>query len=141
MCLLLAKIFYGLNILWDAYLIFIVVPWGSIARYCNNQVAIHNTKNKKMASNSKHIVMYYNHIRVVTKKGIVALEYLPTIKCYQTLHKTFIRWKDKKNHKRYGTITDSRNSLNWNILHHIDVTKYWKSCVWKFKGNSIIKKI
>ena len=57
---------------------FIDMPKAPITLYCDNQAAIHNTKNKRISSNSKHIAMRYNHIRRLVKKGKVALEYLPT---------------------------------------------------------------
>ena len=57
---------------------FISVPKAPITLYCDNQAAIHNTKNERISSNSKHIAMRYNHIRQLVKKGKIALEYLPT---------------------------------------------------------------
>ena len=57
---------------------FISVPKAPITLYCDNQAAIHNTKNERISSNSKHIAMRYNHIRRLVKKGKVSFEYLLT---------------------------------------------------------------
>ena len=57
---------------------FIEVSKGPITLYWINQTVIHNTKNKRMSGNSKHIMMRYNHVRNLVKKGKVFVGYLPT---------------------------------------------------------------
>lgn len=85
---------------------FVDMHKGPITLHYDDQAAVHNARNKRMSSYSKHIGMRYNHVRSVVKKGKVSLEYLPTNQMLADPLTKPMSGEKIKNDGRYGTNTD-----------------------------------